>query len=90
MVQFKELLSASLQAGAGKGLESAQSHNEKRIKSFYQSMNQLKSAWCHTVIKYHLHHLSVTLLNNSVELSLNFGQTCTITEGHTVRTTLIT
>ena len=34
MVQFKELLSGSLQAGAGKGLESAQSHNEKRIKSF--------------------------------------------------------
>ena len=59
MVQFKELLSGSLQAGA---------------KVIYQSMNQLKSACCHTVIKYHLHHLSVTLLNNSVELFLNLDK----------------
>ena len=64
----------SLQAGAGKGLESAQSLNEEKDKVIYQSMNQLKSAWCHTVIKFHLHHLSVTLLNNSIELFSNLDK----------------
>ena len=46
----------------------------------YQSINQLNSGWYHTVIQFHLHYLTVTLLNNSVELSSNLDKTFTIKE----------
>ena len=82
MVQFKELLSGSF--GWADSLQACRLVQGKdwnllrvlmkKIKVIYQSMNQLKSAWCHTVIKYHLHHLSVTLLNNSVELFSNLDK----------------
>ena len=37
----------------------------------YQKYKSAKFGWCHTVIKFHLHYLTVTLLNDSVELSSN-------------------
>ena len=40
----------------------------------YQSINQLNSRACDTVIKFHLHYLTVTLVNNSVELSSNLDK----------------
>ena len=43
-------------------------------KVIYHSINQLNSGWCHTVIQFHLHYLTVTLLNNSVELSSNLDK----------------
>ena len=46
----------------------------KENKVIYQIINQLNSGWCHTVIKFHLHSLVVTLLNNSVELSSNLDK----------------
>ena len=46
--------------------------NENKV--IYQSVDQLYSGWCHTVIKFHLHYLTVTLLNNSVELSSNLDK----------------
>ena len=46
----------------------------KENKVIYQSINQLNSGWCHTVIKFQLHYLTVTLLNNSVELSSNLDK----------------
>ena len=52
----------------------------KENKVIYQSINQLNSGWCHTVIKFQLHYLTVTLLNNSVELSSNLDKPCTIKE----------
>ena len=43
----------------------------KENKVIYQKyINSLNSGWCHTVIKFHLRYLTVTLLNNSVELYL--------------------
>ena len=48
--------------------------NKGEIKLFIKSMNQLNSGWCHTVIKFHLHYSTVTLLNNSVELSSNLDK----------------
>ena len=36
--------------------------------------NKVISGWCHTVIQFHLHYLTVTLLNNSVELSSNLDK----------------
>ena len=44
------------------------------IKENKVSINQLNSGWGHTVIKFHLHYLTVTLLNNSVELSSNLDK----------------
>ena len=52
----------------------------KENKVIYQSINQLNLGWCQTVIKFHLHYLTVTLLNNSVESSSNLDITCTIKE----------
>ena len=46
----------------------------KENKVIYQSINQLNSGWCHTVIKFHLHSLTVTLSNNSVEPSSNLDK----------------
>ena len=46
----------------------------KENEVIYQSINQLNSGWCHTVIKFHLHYFTVTLLNNSVELSSNLDK----------------
>ena len=46
----------------------------KENKVIYQSINQLNSGWSHTVIAFHLHYLTVTLLNNSVELSSNLDE----------------
>ena len=46
----------------------------KENKVIYQSINQLNSGWCHTVIKFQLHYLTVTLFNNSVELSSNLDK----------------
>ena len=46
----------------------------KENKVIYQSIDQLNSGWCHTVIEIHLHYLTVTLLNNSVELSSNLDK----------------
>ena len=47
----------------------------KENKVIYQkSINQLNSSWHHAVIKFHLHYLTVTLLNNSVELSSNLDK----------------
>ena len=56
----------------------------------YQSINQPNSGWRHTVIKFHLHYLTVTLLKNSVELSSNLDITCTIKEKSGIRTPLLT
>ena len=77
-----ELVSGSI--GWGAGLQSSRlvqgkSSNPlkvliKETKVIYQSINQLNSGWCHTVIKFHLHYLTVTLLNNSVELSSNLDK----------------
>ena len=46
----------------------------KENKVIYQRIDQLNSGWCHTVIKFHLHYLTVTLLHNSVELSSNLDK----------------
>ena len=46
----------------------------KESKVIYQHIDQLNSGWCHTVIKFHLHYLTVTMLNNSVELSSNLDK----------------
>ena len=46
----------------------------KENKVIYQSINQLNSGLCHTVIKFYLHYLTVTLLNNSLELSSNLDK----------------
>ena len=71
-----ELLSGSI--GWGTGLQSSRLAQGKGsnplkvlIKENKVSINQLNSVWCHTVIKFLLHYLTVTLLNNSVELSSN-------------------
>ena len=55
---------------------------------FIKSINQLNSGWCHTVIKFHLHYLTVTLLNNSVELSSNLDKPVPQESG--IRTPLLT
>ena len=47
---------------------------KEKIKRFIKSINQLNSSQCHTVIKFHLHYLTVTLLNNSVGLSSNLDK----------------
>ena len=50
----------------------------KENKVIYQSINELNSGWRHNVIKFDLHYLTVTLLNNSIELSSNLDITSTI------------
>ena len=47
----------------------------KEDKVIYQSINQLNLGWRKAVTKFHLHFLTVTLLNNSVELSSNLDIT---------------
>ena len=59
-------------------------------KVIYQSINQLNLGWCHTVIKFNLHYLTVTLLNISVKLSSNLDITCTIKKKSEIRASLLT
>ena len=55
----------------------------------YQTIDQLNPDWRHTVIKFHLLYLTMTLLNNSVKLSSNLDITITI-EKSGIRTPLLT
>ena len=45
-----------------------------RSKEIDQKYKSAKFGWCHTVIKFHLNYLTVTLLNNPVELSSNLDK----------------
>ena len=43
----------------------------KENKVIYQSINHLYLGWCHTVIKFHLHYITMKQLKNSVKLLAN-------------------
>ena len=53
----------------------------KEKKRFITCINQPNSGWCHSVIKFHLHNLTMTLLNNSVELSSNLDKPVHLPKG---------
>ena len=98
LTQSFELLSGSIGAGAGLqscSLVQGKGSNPLKViimenKVIYQSINQLNSGWCPTVIKFHLHYLTVTLLTNSTKLTSNLDITCTIKKKSGIRTSLLT
>ena len=47
---------------------------KEKQSDLLKRINQLNLGWCHAVIKFNLHYLTVTLLNNLVELSSNLDK----------------